>query len=66
MKGVLSWGIILLYIPWENRKNYTPAQLGIYGFQDIVGYIKLQTTGEISQTADNSVESDLAGDLEET
>ena len=32
----------------------------------IVGYIKLQTTGEISQTADNSVESDLAGDLEKT
>ena len=36
LKSVLSWGIILLFIPWENRKSYTPAQLGIYGFS---GYV---------------------------
>ena len=35
LKGVLSWGDILLINPRENRENFTPAQLEIYGFQDI-------------------------------
>ena len=35
LKGVLSWGDILLINPRENRENFTPAQLEIYGFQDM-------------------------------
>ena len=34
LKGVLSWGDILLLNPKENGENFTPTQLGIYGFQD--------------------------------
>ena len=36
LKGVLSWGDILLLNPLENSENFTPAQLGIYGLQDMV------------------------------
>ena len=32
LKGVLSWGDILLLNPKENGENFTPTQLGIYGF----------------------------------
>ena len=35
LKGVLSWGDILLLNPQENSENFTSAQLGIYGFQDM-------------------------------
>ena len=35
LKGVLSWGDILLINPRENRENFIPAQLGIYRFQEM-------------------------------
>jgi len=35
LKGVLSWGDILLLSPSENSENFTPSQLGIDGFQDM-------------------------------
>ena len=35
LKGVLSWADILHLNPKEKIENFTPAQLEIYGFQDM-------------------------------